>query len=185
MKILDYLLSAKGERSVNSAIGVWRRKISQAVDDLQQSSHPPQSGNFVQTEYSSAGAGQLLASGSTILFNDPGFGDIAYNPATGIFTLGPSTTYRLTAHFALSSFSGETVNFGIEWVDAITNTILHDGHGAFLTPGTNTNSVQTQPTAETFHTTGSAGQTVKLRVTGATGTATALGGLSYALVQVI
>ncbi len=138
----------------------------------------------MQTQYSSLGAGQALVNGSTILFDAAGYGDISYNPLTGIFTLAPNPTYRLTAHFALSSFSGETVNFGIEWVDANSNVVLHDGHGAFLTPGTNTNSVQTQPTAETFHKTGNSGQTVKLRVTGATGTATALGGLSYALVEV-
>jgi len=184
MRILDYLLAAKGERSVSGAIGVWRKKISQAVDDL-QSSHPPQSGTFVQTEYTSAGAGQVLASGTNIIMDAPGFGNIAYNNTTGIFTLGPSTSYRLTAHFALVNYTGETTNMGIEWVDAITNVRLHPDQGAFLTPGTNTNNLNAQPTTETFHTTGSAGQTVRLRVTSATGTATALGGLSYAMVQAI
>jgi len=188
--IRDALKAVGGQLQLSSPAGNWAQKISDAVESLQggssgQSSHPSQSGNFVQTEYNALGPGQLLANNTDIRFDDAGFGDMSYNPATGIFTLGPSSTYRLSAHFALSTFSGETVNFGIEWVDAITNLPIHAGHGAYLTPVTNTNSVQPQPTAETFATTGSAGQTVKLRVTGATGTATALGGLSYALVEKI
>ncbi len=187
-RVKDTLKALGGQLSLQSPVGNWAQSVTDALEALQsggQSSHPPQSGTFVQTEYSELGAGQALVNGSTIVFDDSGYGDIAYNPATGIFTLGPSATYRLAAYFALSSFSGETVNFGIEWVDALTNVPLHPGHGAFLTPGTNTNSLQTQPTAETFHKTGAAGQTVKLRVTGATGSATALGGLSYALVEKI
>jgi hypothetical protein len=191
-RVRDYLKAVTGQLGLQTPVGQWAQKITDAIEALieaqeQQSTpttHPPQSGSFVQTQYSSLGPGQLLANGSNIVFDAAGYGDIAYNNASGVFTLAPNTTYRLTAHFALSSFSGETVNFGIEWVDANSNLVLHDGHGAFLTPGTNTNSVQTQPTAETFHTTGPGGQTVKLRVTGATGTATALGGLSYALVEV-
>lgn len=187
-RILSALKAVGGQLGLQSPVGNWAQKVSEALDALEsggQSSHPSQSGSFVQTEYNELGAGQALSNGDDIIFDDPGFGDMAYNPATGVFTLGPSATYRLTAHFALSSFSGETVNFGIEWVDAQTEVPIHAGHGAYLTPVDNTNSVQPQPTAETFATTGTAGQTVKLKVTGATGTATALGGLSYALVEKI
>jgi len=194
VELMGILRAAAGEASLGGALGRWRQSVSTAIGQIntaidalqQQQSHPPQAPpkTFVQTEYTGGGAGQALASGTDIVMDGAGFGDIPYNPLNGVFTLAANKNYRLTAHFALVGYTGETTNVGIEWVDANTNVALHADHGAFLTPVTNTNNENFQPTAETFHTT-SVPQNVKLRVTGATGTATANPGLSYALVEEI
>jgi len=179
-KFISRLLAAGGETSVHTLLGAWRQKVSSGL----QSSHPPQSPPkpFSQTAYSSGGAGQALAAGTNIVMDTPGYGDIPYNEATGVWTLEANKNYRLTARFALVDYTGETTNMGIEWVNA-ANAVLHADHEAFLTPGSNTNNLNSQPTAETFHTTGGVAELVHLRVTGATGTATANPGLSYALVE--
>jgi hypothetical protein len=176
-KLHGLAMQVASQFGLGSPIGQWILGVSQ------QSSHPSQAvaKDYVQTSYS-AGGGQSLAANTDIVMDTPGYGDIPYNPLNGVFTLTGNKNYRLTAHFTLANYTGETTNIGIEWVDANTNAVLHADHGAFLTPVTNTNNENFQPTAETFHTP-SVNQTVKLRVTGATGTADALGGLSYALVQ--
>lgn len=150
-----------------------------------ESSHPPQAGDqtFGQTMMNPAGAGQLIGPGSTILFDTPGEGDIPYTQVTGTFRLLPNKKYRLTAHFSLGNYSGETANIAIEWVEHGTNIVLHAGHGALCTSGGNTNSINTQPCADTFHQTFGQVQDVKLRVTSGGATATALAGFCTALVQ--
>src|SRR5262245_39988897 len=122
--------------SLHSGHGYWMQKVSEAIDAIAPDGQAIAAAAkpFVQTQLSTAGAGQALGNNTTVLFDAPGFGDLPYNPATGVFTLAPDKSYLLSAHFALSTFSGETVNFYIEWVDAITNVKLVDGHGAFLTP---------------------------------------------------
>jgi len=188
IELLQLLQAAAGEGtgSLHSALGRWRQRVGELVGGIVDGTVAAAAASkpFVQTEYDEGGPGQLLAPGTDVIFDDPGFGSIPYNPATGVFTLEANKSYQLTAHFALSTYSGETVNIGIEWVDAMTNAVLHAGHVAFCTPADNTNSVNTQPTADTFHTT-TAAQGVKCRVTSLAGSATALGGLSMALVKEI
>jgi hypothetical protein len=195
-ELLGLLAATSGEPtgSLHSAIGRWRQRVSlslgAAIVQLQQvadqQSHPPQAATqtFVQTEMSSEGAGQVLGSGTTVLFDGDPYGDISYNPATGFFRLLPGRNYRLTAHFALGNYSGEGNNVTIDWVDAVTNAVLHDGHGALCTSGGNPASINANPTADTFHQVSGTVQDVKLRVT-TLGSATALPGACSALVQEI
>lgn len=179
-KALSQLMAAGGEQSLLSAVG------QAMIKTTQQSSHPSPAADqsFVQTQYSASG-GQAVGPGTDIVFDDSGYGDIAYNPATGVFRLLASRKYQLTAHFTLANYGGDTNVVEIQWVDADTDVPLHAGHGAVLTPGTNTNSINAQPTADTFHQTQGVVQDVKLRVTSVAGTADALGGACSALVREI
>jgi hypothetical protein len=180
-KALSLLLASAGEQSLHSAAG----RVLQKAAVEPQSSHPSPEPDqtFVQTQYSSGGAGQALGPGTNIVFDDPGFGDISYNNATGVFRLLPNKKYQLTAHFCLANYGGDTNVVEIQWVDADTNVVLRPGHGAVLTPGTNTNSINAQPTADTFHQTPGLVQDVRLRVTSIAGTAEALAGACCALVK--
>jgi len=185
--LTGFLQAASGEASLSSALGKWRQQVNILIGQIEaQQSHPPQAGTqtFVQTEMSSAGAGQVLGPGTTVLFDGAPYGDISYNPATGFFRLLPGHNYRLTAHFALGNYNGEGTNVTIDWVDAVTNAVLHDGHGALCTSGGNPASINANPTADTFHQVGGTVQDVKLRVT-TLGSATALPGACCALVQEI
>lgn len=206
--LLDLLQAATGEAALSGALGHWRQAVSTSVDGLtrtvggvpadiaiinqalqliqQQLANPPQAAPkpFGQSEMTSAGAGQLIGPGSDVLFDGVGFGDIPYNPATGVFSLGANKRYRLTAHFSLGNYNGEGNNMGIEWVDAVTNAVLHDGHGALCTSGGNPASINANPTADTFHAT-SVAQGVKCRVTTLIATATALPGACSVLVEEI
>lgn len=186
------LLAAAGDpgAALHTSISRWRQRVGSLIAEATAiAANALQSGGvaaakpFVQTQYSSGG-GQALALGTDIVFDEAGYGLLPYDNSTGEFTLQANKSYRLTGHFALGNYSGETVNVGIEWVDAATNTVLHAGHVALCTPVDNTNSLNPQPTADTFHQTAAA-QTVKLRVTSTLGTADALGGLCSALVQEI
>ena len=179
---IELLTGAKGERSIWGLIGKWRLYISKQVDALVASGGGTGgTKTYANAEMSSGGAGQTLGPATDVKFNTSN-GDIPYAPATGLFTLAANKRYKLTGHFALSSYSGETINLGIEWVTS-ANTVVRDGHGAFLTSGGNTNSLNVQPTAEVIIETTAATQ-VKLRVTSAGGTATALPGVgTYATVE--
>jgi hypothetical protein len=170
-KAFSLLQAAGGQTSLHSPIG-------QALQTTTQQSHPTQAGaqSFVQAEYTVDL--QSIGPGSDIVFPNPGYGDIAYNQSNGFFRLLPNTKYQLTAHFALNNYSTTETTIVIEWVDANTNAVLHAGHGARLTPSTNPNDVNAQPSADTFHQTGGDVQDVKLRVTSGADSADVLSGMA-------
>lgn len=184
------LQNAAGEEPLHSGIGHWRqavaggfRLISGRLDAIVAGGGARVTANFVQAEYSQAGGGQVLGVGTDVKF-DVSQGNIAYAPATGIFTLLAGTAYELSAHFALNSFSGESPVALIEWVDADTNVVIRAGHPAFVMSVGNTANQNPQPTAAVFIQTADAPRRVKLRMTGG-GAAVALSGLSYAMVKAI
>ncbi len=183
--INDALQGIGGQVQLSSPLGRLLQKLAEAIN--QQASHPPQSvpGTYGQTAMSSAGAGQLLGPGTDVVFDSPGEGDIPYDNTNGIFTLAPLTAYRLTAHFSLGTYSGETINVVIEWVDADSNAPISDDHGTLLTPGTNTLSINAQETADVIMPAAGVVRRVKCRVTAAAGTATALPGACNAIVQAL
>lgn len=178
-----YLNAIASQVQLSGALGAFLQKLVTEVE----SSHPPQAaaGTYVETAMSSLGPGQALGLGTDVKFDRTPQGDITYTPATGIFRLAPLAKYRLTAHFSLGNYSGETVNVLIEWVDNANNLPLVADHGALLTPGDNTNSINVQPTADLIYETGAHPRDVKCRVTATLGTATALAGGCHAIVEAL
>jgi hypothetical protein len=123
-----------------------------------------------------------LATSSDLVFDLPGSGSgIGYSNVTGVFTLSGEKTYELYAAPRLTNLTGSYVQY--EWVDATTNTPLATSGFAV---GTTNNTTTGDTYIATLIYTPSTTQTVKVRITGADGTATLKGSSgSYAKVTQI
>ena len=103
----------------------------------------------------------------------------SYNASTGVFTLTAGVTYDMSFTPSFISFTNLTGGFFCyDWVDATTNALL-DTTGI----GTGTSIPMTETSGQIDNTTArviykpTTNQTVKLRVTNASGTATLRGGI--------
>ena len=107
-----------------------------------------------------------------------GSSGVSYNPGNGIFTLTANKTYELYAAPEFNSFSDTNSGYLVfEWVDATYNTTLVNSGaiaGIAIPVIRNTNETSTSVVKMMY--TPTTNQTVKLRVTGATGSATFRGG---------
>jgi len=103
----------------------------------------------------------------------------SYNTSTGVFTLTAGVTYDLSFTPSFISFTNTTTGFMCyEWVDATTNVALDTtgtGVGTSIS-SQDTTAQQDNATARVIYTP-TTNQTVKLRVTNASGTVTLRGGI--------
>ena len=131
------------------------------------------------------GAAGTIGSGTDLINNNIVEGNIPYNTGTGVFTLKAGKTYALSAALNAVSFSsGNNGEATIQWVDAISNTALVSGDGAWLA-GTNVGTDNTTNSKVTTIWTPTADQTVKLRCTSAVGTFVAQASRSsYNIIQI-
>ncbi len=167
MSLLDLLKGS--ERSPNSRIGLWRQRVSQALDAIGADRNPDLleiSKNVVQP-----GVGV----GSDIVLEDLRFnsGDVSYDASTGIATLVPGRTYRLyAALYAITFSDGVNGELIVNWVNASTNAILNASVAGVFHPDTYAFGPNGQkPVVDAILRATLATFRVKLRVTNATGTA--------------
>lgn len=119
MSLLDILAGA--EKSQHSRLGRWRQKVSIALDTIGASRNP----DGIEASKNSVQNG--VTTGTDVVLEDLRFnsGDVAYDTSTGIVSLVPGRTYRLSASLYCINFSdaanGEII---VNWVDANTNVIL-------------------------------------------------------------
>ena len=100
-----------------------------------------------------------------------GTSQISLNTTTGVLSLKGGVTYNLTASPSFQTFSNTTTGFLVyQWVDATTNTPLIAGISGAATPTTLTLADSNQQLVSLVYTP-STDQTVKVRVTQASGTA--------------
>jgi hypothetical protein len=116
MKLLDYLKAAAGESSLLSKLGIWRQKVSVAVEALDPAYIEVVRVNSVQTIAD-------LAAQTTILFNSTasqrGLASISYNAATGEFTLQPGA-YELDARLGFEGFDTAATDIAqFHWEDSL------------------------------------------------------------------
>jgi len=113
---------------------------------------------------------------------------IPYNTSTGVFTLTGGKTYELYASLNWSGFSDASGGWmAYQWVDATAGTGLIPNNGAIaLAEPINRNTNETiQPGVKVLYTP-TTNQTVKLMVTGSSGTATTRGNFGcYATIMQI
>ncbi|MBL7747364.1 MAG: hypothetical protein JNM19_08065 [Chitinophagaceae bacterium] len=143
-------------------------------------------GNTVQYAYAMRSTDQTGIGGNTNLVFDNLVvsNGIAYNTSTGVFTLTAGKTYRLSFGADFLSFSNNTSGYiSTTWVDANTNTALVDMN-ALAYPATTTSNAFASNNVEIIYTP-STNQAIRLRTTGATGTATMNADNNYAIVQEI
>jgi len=116
--------------------------------------------------------------GVDIVFNTiVGGSGILYNNSTGVFTLLAGKTYELYGAPHWATFTDQTTPYVMyQWVDAITNTPISTISG--IAEPLNRNTTEANVTSIRVIYTPSTNQTVKLRVTGASGTATLRGDVS-------
>jgi hypothetical protein len=107
--------------------------------------------------------------GSDIVFNSIVSGNIPYNTTTGIATLKAGKTYELIGEPSFSGFSGDYVAF--DWVDTTSNTALITNCNGIMVP-INKNSPESNSIIAHIIYTPITDQTIKLRITGASGTVT-------------
>jgi len=143
-------------------------------------------GNTLQYAYVMRSTDQTGIGGSTnLVFDDlQSSNGIPYNTSTGVFTLTAGKTYRLSFGADYLSFSNTTGGaVTTTWVDAITNTPL-TAWNALAYPASLTTDAVASNNIEMIYTP-STNQTIRLRTTSATGTATMNANNNYAIVQEI
>jgi len=121
-RLLKLLLSGQKER--------WKQQVSVAIDAV-VTALGGSSGGGVLTELDiletqRTGGNQTVASGDDLILQTTLFsqGDIAYDPATGIYTLVPGKTYELAAYLHFINYGGDEMQ--INWVQADTESFLDE-----------------------------------------------------------
>jgi hypothetical protein len=130
-----------------------------------------------------------LGLNSVIIFDTLQSGSgIPYNTSTGVFTLAANKTYELYANANWAGFSDAAGGWmGYQWVDASSGTpLITSGAVVGLAEAINRNTNESiSPSLKLIYTP-ITNQTVKLMITGASGTATARGGIgTYAIIRQI
>lgn len=179
--LLDFLKAAVGEASLHSRLGQWRQRISGVVDQIQTQ----QTRQYMQARRTIDQS--FAAAGDVVLDDVPtSVGGLAYDTATGLWTLDADTTYELEffGFFANFGAAGDVVQ--TEWVDS-TNTTLVTPFGAtfggYFTPGgLSTIGASNKPVSKVLYHTGAVQEVVKIRVTNVTSTVDMQAG-SYATVR--
>jgi hypothetical protein len=170
-RLLDLLQAAAGEGSLRSKLGHWRQEVSAALDSLVSGSSAAAS-EFLQAALGNPQVGVTTGTNVVpdLVINTSG--DIGYDPATGIVTLVAGRTYRLQAIFRAINFSDAVTGaLSISWVDADDNAVVSARSPATFFPMTGTGSVSSNPTSDVIFTPAAGRETVRLRVTVASGTA--------------
>lgn len=172
-RLLEFLRRA--ERAATSGIGRWRVEVSKLGDSLAT----PQ---FLQVNR--VGSDQAGVTGGTdiILNNVAAQQGIPYDTSTGIATLTAGKTYRLSAHGSMTTFAAGTDEIDLEWVDASTNAPLVANLVGMWKPVSNGLSVAPSEAVQVIFTPAS-NQTVKLRCTSSSGTASVLKNFFSAIIQ--
>ena len=128
----------------------------------------------ITSDQTSVGASSDIIFNTTIKTNG-----MSMNTSTGVFTLTANKTYRLFVEISWSNFSDAAGGYIIyEWVDATTNTAL-DSTGTAVGVGEaiNRNTSEFNATSATLIYTPTTNQTIKVRIAGASGTATVRQGI--------
>ncbi len=177
-KLLDFLKSAAGEASQSSRLGVWRQKISAAVDAML--SLP-----YIEVRRATSDQTVDFTAGTDIVLNTIEVdGGIDYDTATGVFTLAEAGLYEL-------EFYGTWTNFGTPDATAATaQWVSHQslpfptGLSTWVVSATGTQNTGCQPVAKVLYD-APAGAQVKVQASdlGGGGTADLLRGASFATVR--
>lgn len=116
----------------------------------------------------------LVTTNTDLIFNGGVIGNIPYNTTTGVATLSAGKTYELIGEPSFITFSDTTSGYvTYEWVDASTNNTLNTlgYYCGNAVANTVTAAQANSPIARVIYTP-TTNQTVKLRIRGASGTAT-------------
>ena len=135
----------------------------------------PATGSSLDSTYVKMTAAQTLVTTNSDLILDTLVsynGNITYNNTTGVFSLKAGVTYELTASLYFKTFSNGAAGYIVaSWVDATTNTAIPNmPNGVYLATGNNS-ADSFNPTFNALYTP-TVDKTIKLRCTGASGTAT-------------
>jgi hypothetical protein len=115
------------------------------------------------------GSNQSIPGISTdVIFNTFSFGNIPYNTSTGVFALTAGKTYELEATLKSRATTAGYIQY--EWVDAVTNNPIPGGINGLDIHAPSTLVEGSSPRAYLMYTPFT-NQTVKIRVTGLSGTA--------------
>lgn len=162
---------------MHSALGLWRQKVSKAVDDL--------SGPYIEVRRASSDQSVDFSAATDIVLNTIAVdGGIAYDTTTGVFTLAEAGLYEL-------EFFGTWTNFGTPNTTAATvQWVSHQGLpfptglSTWVVSATGTQNTGSQPVAKVLYL-APAGAQVKVQASnlGGGGTADLLRGASFAPVR--
>ncbi|HYH75493.1 MAG TPA: collagen-like protein [Candidatus Saccharimonadales bacterium] len=112
-----------------------------------------------------------VANGNDLIFNNVVSGNIPYNTTSGVFTLTAGKTYQLTANPSFINFTDTAGGYiQYDWVDSGTNNALIPSASGTSIP-VNRNASEMDATVAGFIYTPTSNQTIKLRVTGSSGSA--------------
>jgi len=155
MNFLASALRGTGaESGLSSALGVWRRAVSQIVDALSPN-------KYVIAYY--AGAGQAIA-----------------DVATGAFTLEPNSVYELTFHALFKTFNTQASDYAVVSWQTVGGTPLVSGTAALCYPMASTENTSSQQIAHVIVKTTTA---LQVHAVAAGGNGAASMGRSYAVVR--
>lgn len=144
-RLLSLLKNASGERTLSSAIGRWRQAVSRRIDALEPSYSQAALVGGVQTIAD-------LAAATTVAFDTlvtSQGDDIAFNAATGEFTLAPGY-YELDARVQFEGFDTAGTDIAtIFWTDSLGNDLAPGAFGVSV-PATSGQNVAEQPTVKAF-----------------------------------
>lgn len=113
----------------------------------------------------------IPAVNTDVIFNTLAFGNIPYNTSTGVFTLISGKTYELEATLKSRSTAGGYIQY--EWVDGVSGVVITGGINGVDMQVTSLLNEGSSARAYLLYTPNT-NQTVKVRVTGISGTSVQL-----------
>ncbi len=177
-RLLSRFRSVGGEKALGSAFGRWCQAVGSLLDGVL---NPP----YVVVRRASSNQSVDFTAGEDLVFNAVvEDGGVAYDPATGVFTLAAGL-YELEFYGAWTNFGTPDVTAATaEWVSHPSNVALAVGLTTWVVSATGTQNTGCQPVAKVLYP-ATAGEQVKVRATsaGGGGTADLLRGSSYASVR--
>lgn len=194
-RILEFLKNAAGEGSMNNALGLWRRKVSLAIDEGELGAL-----GFITVQQAADSAALVAATPRVVLFDTLknsenaavaptpiGTNDILYTAATGIWTLTPGL-YELEAYVRFGGFAVPASEFATyQWVDGVGSAALFTNMAGLVFPNASTvNTATAEPIAKVIYRVPEGPNlTVKVDATASAGATTVVGANSYAIVRKI
>lgn len=175
MDFLSSLLKNSGsESSLSSGLGAWRRAVSRLLDAM--------SPEYVIAYRAGAAQaiGDLSATTPLILDTISASQGVAYNVATGAFTLKPNTLYELNFYALFRDFNAEATDYAVvAWQDADGNPLVSGTVAFCIPPGSGLN-IAPQPVARLIY---SSRVEVRVRAVATAGSGAGSMGRSYAIVR--
>lgn len=175
-KLLSLLKAAVGEMAIASRLGQWRLAVSKAIDG--------RSIKYVMTAMTTTPQPIAdLAAGTVITLESIVANQgVAYDAATGLYTLEPNSFYELGFFPQMQGFSTEATDFAVLlWANDAGNSLVDNATGVAM-PQTSSQNVAAQPVVHIFYGTGPAAEQVHIRSAGGQGAAS-VGTDSYAFVR--